>query len=123
MKDSAPTLLAWVPKKFELLLKADPVCAGKLGSRNRVWKAWTERDELMQWFGPKGFKMTTAKPDFRPGGIFHLSLYARKLPQAANPALDGRGHQLNNDLSEVAADIERQNLTNAHELISSVWDS
>ncbi len=42
--------------------------------RERMWKAWTERDELMQWFGPKGFKMTTAKLDFRPGGTFHYCL-------------------------------------------------
>jgi len=42
--------------------------------RNRVWKAWTERERLMQWFGPKGFMMTTAKMDFRPGGIFHYCL-------------------------------------------------
>ena len=40
----------------------------------RIWKAWTERDELMQWFGPKGFKMINAKLDFRPGGIFHYCL-------------------------------------------------
>jgi predicted alpha/beta hydrolase family esterase len=35
----------------------------------------------------------------------HLALYAEKLPQATIRALDGGGHQLNNDLSEVAADI------------------
>ena len=40
-------------------------------SRDRVWKAWTERERLMQWFGPKGFTMPTANLDFRPGGIFH----------------------------------------------------
>ena len=32
--------------------------------RDLVWKAWTERDRLMQWFGPKGFAMTAAKLDF-----------------------------------------------------------
>jgi uncharacterized protein YndB with AHSA1/START domain len=42
--------------------------------RQRMWNAWTERDQLMQWFGPKGFKMTTAKLDFRPGGTFHYCL-------------------------------------------------
>ena len=35
----------------------------------------------------------------------HLGLYAKKLPQARTRSLD-RGHQLNDDLSEVAADIE-----------------
>ena len=38
--------------------------------RALVWKAWTEREQLMQWFGPKGSSMTAAKMDFRPGGSF-----------------------------------------------------
>ena len=42
--------------------------------RELVWKAWTERERLMQWFGPKGFTMPTANLDFRPGGSFHYSL-------------------------------------------------
>ncbi|PLR76537.1 hypothetical protein CU633_15210 [Bacillus sp. V3-13] len=36
----------------------------------------------------------------------HLALYAEKLPEAIIRQLDGRGHQLNNDLSEVAQDIK-----------------
>lgn len=35
----------------------------------------------------------------------HLGLYARSLPKATIRELDGRRHQLNNDLSEVAEDI------------------
>jgi len=35
----------------------------------------------------------------------HLALYAEKLPQATIRALDGGGHQFNNDLAEVASDI------------------
>src|SRR6266536_4138301 len=42
--------------------------------RDLVWRAWTERDRLMQWFGPKGFKMPVARLDFRPGGVFHYCL-------------------------------------------------
>jgi uncharacterized protein YndB with AHSA1/START domain len=42
--------------------------------RDLVWKAWTQRDRLMQWFGPKGFTMTTATLDFRPGGALHYCL-------------------------------------------------
>ena len=42
--------------------------------RELVWQAWTERERLMQWFGPKGFTMSTAKMDFRPGGVFHYCL-------------------------------------------------
>jgi len=35
----------------------------------------------------------------------HLAMHAEKFPQATIREFDGRGHQLNNDLSEVAADI------------------
>ncbi len=35
----------------------------------------------------------------------HLDLYKKKLPQAAIRVLDGRGHQFDDDLSDVAADI------------------
>ena len=45
--------------------------------RDLVWKAWTEKDRLMQWFGPKGATMPAAKLDFRPGGTF---LYQLRLP-------------------------------------------
>lgn len=37
----------------------------------------------------------------------HVHLYARVIPQAVVRRLTGRDHQLNNDLSEVAADIQR----------------
>lgn len=35
----------------------------------------------------------------------HVEMYARALPQATVRALDGRNHQLNDDLTEVAQDI------------------
>ena len=36
----------------------------------------------------------------------HLVLHVEKFPQATIREFDGRGHQFNNDLSEVAADIK-----------------
>jgi hypothetical protein len=36
----------------------------------------------------------------------HLALHAEKFSQATVRKFDGRGHQFNNDLSEVAADIK-----------------
>src|SRR5438105_381256 len=50
------------------------LCRSFDAPRDLVWKAWTERDRLMQWFGPKGFTMTTANMDFRSGGSFHYCL-------------------------------------------------
>jgi pimeloyl-ACP methyl ester carboxylesterase len=35
----------------------------------------------------------------------HLAMYAERIPQATIREFDGRGHQFNNDLSQVASDI------------------
>jgi uncharacterized protein YndB with AHSA1/START domain len=45
--------------------------------RALVWEAWTQREQLMAWFGPKGFKIPSAKLDLRVGGIFHYCMEAR----------------------------------------------
>lgn len=42
--------------------------------RERVWRAWTEREQLMQWFGPQGYTMLHATLDLRPSGICHYAL-------------------------------------------------
>jgi hypothetical protein len=36
----------------------------------------------------------------------HLALYAEKVPQARVREFEGRGHQFDDDLSEVAHDVE-----------------
>jgi uncharacterized protein YndB with AHSA1/START domain len=42
--------------------------------RERVWRAWTEADQLGRWWGPKGFDIVSVKLDLRPGGTFHYCL-------------------------------------------------
>jgi len=42
--------------------------------RELVWRAWTERERLQQWFGPKGVTIPVARLDFRAGGEFHYCL-------------------------------------------------
>jgi uncharacterized protein YndB with AHSA1/START domain len=44
--------------------------------RDLVWKAFTEREHLMHWWGPKGFKMLSGTVDLRVGGVFHYCLEA-----------------------------------------------
>ena len=44
--------------------------------RELVWKAWTEPERLMHWWGPKGFTVHTCKVDLRPGGVFHYGMRA-----------------------------------------------
>lgn len=43
-------------------------------SRDVMWKAWTERDQFAQWFGPKGAKVVFVKFDLTPGGMNHYKI-------------------------------------------------
>jgi len=38
--------------------------------RELVWKAWTEPERFMQWWGPKGFTSPVCKIDLRVGGKY-----------------------------------------------------
>jgi uncharacterized protein YndB with AHSA1/START domain len=42
--------------------------------RELVWKAFTEAERLMHWWGPKGFTMLVATLELRPGGVFHYCM-------------------------------------------------
>jgi len=42
--------------------------------RDLVWKAFTDPERLKQWWGPKGFPVTRAAMDLRPGGTYHYAL-------------------------------------------------
>jgi uncharacterized protein YndB with AHSA1/START domain len=42
--------------------------------REQVFKAWSERDRLVRWWGPKGFTTPVCNIDFRPGGAYHYCM-------------------------------------------------
>lgn len=46
--------------------------------RELVFKAWTEPDRMMRWWGPKGFTTPFCKIDLRVGGTF---LYCMRSPE------------------------------------------
>ena len=46
-------------------------------SRDLVFKAWTERERMNQWSGPKGVAISHSTFDLRPGGMLH---YCVKTP-------------------------------------------
>jgi uncharacterized protein YndB with AHSA1/START domain len=41
---------------------------------DRVWRAWTEPEQMAKWWGPKGYASEIVKLDLRPGGICHYRL-------------------------------------------------
>jgi uncharacterized protein YndB with AHSA1/START domain len=42
--------------------------------RDRVWRCWTEPDNLMKWWGPKTFTSPAATIDFSVGGKYHFCM-------------------------------------------------
>jgi uncharacterized protein YndB with AHSA1/START domain len=43
--------------------------------RELVFRAFSEPEHLAQWWGPKGFRNTIHKFDFRPGGRWRLTMH------------------------------------------------
>ncbi len=42
--------------------------------RERVFKAWTDNDQMMKWSCPKGFTTTFGEADLRPGGRYRAGM-------------------------------------------------
>lgn len=40
-----------------------------------VWDAWTDPKQAAQWWGPRGFTLTTHSKDLRVGGIWHYTMH------------------------------------------------
>ena len=51
-----------------------------------VFKAWTEPERLVRWWGPRGFSTPSCKMDVRPGGAFRLCM---RSPEGTNHWLQG----------------------------------
>ncbi len=40
-----------------------------------VWEAWTDPQQVGQWWGPRGFTLTTRSKDLRPGGQWLYTMH------------------------------------------------
>ena len=59
--------------------------------RELVWKAWTDPQYVMQWWGPKGFTAPFCQIDFRVGGKF---LYCMRTPDGQEGWNAGEYHEI-----------------------------
>ena len=41
----------------------------------RVWEAWTDIQQVVQWWGPRGFTLTNHSKDLRPGGSWVYTMH------------------------------------------------
>ncbi len=44
----------------------------------KVWKAWTDPEQVMRWWGPKDYTSPTCKIDLREGGKYVFGMRAPK---------------------------------------------
>ena len=44
--------------------------------RTLVYAAWTDPDQIQQWFGPDGFAIETKEIGIRPGGVWRFDMVA-----------------------------------------------
>jgi len=42
--------------------------------RDAVWKAWTDRNQMKQWWGPDGFTTPVCEMNVRPGGAIRIDM-------------------------------------------------
>ena len=85
----------------------------------RVWKAWTTRQELDKWWAPKPWKAVTKKMDFKEGGLW---LYKMAGPNGEQQWASMEYKKINEPAFFVAIDSftdENGNITK--EFPSSQW--
>jgi uncharacterized protein YndB with AHSA1/START domain len=56
------------PRRTWALEREIVLCRVINAPRERVFAAWTDPNQIKQWFGPAGFKTETLECDIRPGG-------------------------------------------------------
>ena len=52
-----------------------------------VWEAWTDPAQVAQWWGPRGFTLTTHSKDLRPGGHWIYTMHGPDGTDYANKTL------------------------------------
>lgn len=70
--------------------------------RERVWTAWTDREQVAQWSGPNGFTNTIHEMELRPGGVWRFVMHGP----------DGTDYKNTNIYEEI---VEPERLVYLHE--------
>ncbi len=60
-------------------------------SREEVWRAWTDPEQLKRWFRPHGFTVPECTVDLRPGGVLRMVILAPDGSQSTKRGRPARG--------------------------------
>lgn len=77
------------------ILRPEPLVVTRLlnAPRELVFKAWSHADHVRRWFAPEPCTVAHCELDFRPGGLFNLTM---QLP-------DGTRHEMRATFTEIEA--------------------
>lgn len=59
-----------------------------------VWRAWSDSDQVVRWWGPKCYTCPSAKTDFREGGRFVWAMRAPKEQGGGDMYTSGVYHKI-----------------------------
>jgi uncharacterized protein YndB with AHSA1/START domain len=85
-----------------------------------VWDAWTDPAQAAQWWGPRGFTLTTHSKDLRPGGIWHYTMHGPDGTDYPNKALYHEVVECKKLVYDHGGNDERQPLFRVTALFSEV---
>lgn len=73
--EGAKSTLSRLAEELESRSAIDLILSRTLHApRDLVFRAWTDPEHLMHWWGPVGMELGIARFELRPGGIFHYSM-------------------------------------------------
>ena len=68
-----------------------------------VWDAWTDPEQVAQWWGPRGFTLTTHSKDLRPGGTWRYTMHGPDGTDYPNTTRISRSSPVQNSSTITAA--------------------
>lgn len=85
--------------------------------RETVFRAWTDRDELANWWGPKGFTAHIDTFDPKPGGAYRIDM---RSPEGESHWLHGKFRAVEPHERLVLTWIWEQGAMAGHEMLVTV---
>ena len=72
--------------------------------RSLVFKAWTEPEHMVQWFGPRGFTSTILQSELRSGGAYRIHMRGPEGDDHCHDA-DVEHHQADKGVEEADGNV------------------